>query len=720
MAEVKELAAPDRPWTNRKLPLTLAFLLVLLIGFAARFSVIIDWHGSPEKAFFQGEPLLTNSDGYFYLSLARDLAEGRYEQVDNKRAVPDLAKRPFPPPLLSVITAGIHRATPFSFNWIAVVLPTLLGLLLAIPLYLFGSFYGGRLMGLLAALFGLLSHYYVYRSSLGFYDTDCLNVTWALSAAYCFLRFGTSAGRRRYLYLCLGLVIYGLSLWWWDQARQVATIITLLPFLVALLFFYRPTRKEMMIFAGVVLLLAGVFFSWQGLKPLIKARNEVIGKFHYISKGETGSFPNTGISIKEQQKPTLNDLVDRTTDSKFALFLSILGLGWLFVRKPKESLFISVPFLISLLAVFFARRLMIFCAPVLALGMSFLLVRLWDLRKDYRFLTFALPLLLIAALTPSIYQNLTMKSWPLEVPVFVEGLTKAKQVTPDNAVIWSWWDDGYRTRYWADRATIADGSVHGPERVVYNALPLATSDFRLAANFMQFYANRGIPGIHQLYSAIGDQERGLEFIKQILAAGPSEGLTLMRQANLKPVAEWQTADDWLRFFYPVNRRPLYLFLDTHQVYSSYWWYWFGTWSIAKQTGTHLLSMPFVGEFNRRSYTYSGRSLFDNSPLNVNLTNGTGMLGKNQIVIHQGTINTGNEVRNHIFMPYGLYFTLYPPTDYAVLADPQFARTVFYQMYSQQKFPKQYFTPVLMQAPAYQLFEVHGDTLEQSTKASKKP
>jgi len=76
-----------------------------------------------------------------------------------------------------VIAAGLAKITPFSLNWIGAVLPALLGLLLALPLYALGRFYGGPAMGLTAVLMGLLSHYYVYRSSLGWFDTDCMNVT---------------------------------------------------------------------------------------------------------------------------------------------------------------------------------------------------------------------------------------------------------------------------------------------------------------------------------------------------------------------------------------------------------------------------------------------------------------------------------------------------------------------------------------------------------------
>ena len=212
-------------WTtlraNKKALEIAALLMVIIVGLIIRLEDIRDWQQQPDIAFYQGEPVLTNFDGYYYLTLARDLVEGTYNKVDEKRAVPDGIDRPSPPPLMSVMAAAVAKVTPFSMSWIGAVFPAVVGVLLALPLFGLGRYYGGAAMGLTAALMGLVSHYYVYRSNLGWFDTDCMNITWAMISAWCFLNFGVKQTSRRYLYFAAGLVNTALFLWWWDMTTNV-------------------------------------------------------------------------------------------------------------------------------------------------------------------------------------------------------------------------------------------------------------------------------------------------------------------------------------------------------------------------------------------------------------------------------------------------------------------------------------------------------------------
>ena len=75
------------------------------------------------------------------------------------------------PPLLSLLTAAISSVTGIPLLRIAVFLPPLLGILLVLPVFFLGRHLGGTVCGLLSALFAATSGYYLYRSSLGFFDT---------------------------------------------------------------------------------------------------------------------------------------------------------------------------------------------------------------------------------------------------------------------------------------------------------------------------------------------------------------------------------------------------------------------------------------------------------------------------------------------------------------------------------------------------------------------
>ena len=115
---------------------------------------ISDWKKAESRTFFEGQPLHTTFDAYFYLSLAKDLIDDTYYPTDEKRGVPDCPPRPSPPPLISVMAAQITKLSSWSLSWVGAVLPAVLGALLALPLYLLGKSYSGGVAGFSAALIG--------------------------------------------------------------------------------------------------------------------------------------------------------------------------------------------------------------------------------------------------------------------------------------------------------------------------------------------------------------------------------------------------------------------------------------------------------------------------------------------------------------------------------------------------------------------------------------
>ena len=683
-----------------------ALALVVALGLLVRLEDVRDWKAHPELALYKGEPLLTTFDGYFYLRLARDLAEGVYEPVDGDRAVPDRPKRPWPPPLLSVLGAAAAKVTPWSINWIGAVLPCLLGILLALPLYSLGRFYGGPVMGLTAVLMGLLSHYYVYRSSLGWFDTDCMNVTWGTGVTFAFLLFAVNKAKRRYLYFGLGIFLYALFLWWWDSTPAVTTVISFVPFAVALIFFYRPKPKEGMIF-GACMALAGVaVLMWQGFDLPVRIVQQVLSVFQYIStKKAAGIWPSMGATISEQAIPTFSEIVAKTTDSLPAFILAAVGLAWLFVKKPKDSLFLSVPIILAALAFFFAKRFLVFLAPVTALGIGFAVSELWRLRSKYRLCALAVPVLVFATAWFPFKKDMGKNFWPKEPPHLVEGMDFAGKATPENAVIWAWWDHGYPMQYWARRGVISDGTFHDEERSVYNGFPYVAHSYRLAANFINFYVARGKPGFRTFYKAVGnDPAKGLKRIKEILAAGPEKGRTILENIKPEPVREYKTTEDWLRFFFPGETRPAYIFLDWRLLGTSYWWYWLGSWDIEKREGIHPFFKPLFGVIVK------GTTATDGGRFNADLVKGIAQFGGVKFPIKKAYVHDGRRIRSNDF-PYkeGLNFELFVPGGFAALEDQNISESVFNKLFMRHMAPSIYFQPVALKAPSFQLWKVKGDT-----------
>ncbi len=73
-----------------------AVICLIAAGIFFRMEDISDWKKSESRTFFEGQPLHTTFDAYFYLSLAKDIIDDTYYPTDEKRGVPDCPPRPSP------------------------------------------------------------------------------------------------------------------------------------------------------------------------------------------------------------------------------------------------------------------------------------------------------------------------------------------------------------------------------------------------------------------------------------------------------------------------------------------------------------------------------------------------------------------------------------------------------------------------------------------------
>jgi len=702
-------------FTNSRWTELIFIILVLLVAFLVRIEDLQDWNAQPDRAFFNSQPLLTTFDGYYYLTLARDLVEDAYHPIDEKRAVPDCPPRPQPPPLLSSIAFGVQKITGASLNWIAAVAPAVLGLALFFPVYGIGRFYGGPIMGCVAGLFSLMSFYYVYRSSLGWFDTDCMNVTFAMAAVFFALKFGETKGRSRYLWFLGVLLNYFLFMWWWDQTPQVATVIALLPTAVAIVLFYRPDKREGAIFFGLLITFVLAIFFLSGADLPIKSVQHIANIYKYISKEVAGDFPNIGVSISEQAIPSFGEIIAKTTDSILAFSTGIIGLLFLFYRFRAKALYLAVPLILSGLSFFFAKRFLIFLAPTLALGIGCILYESYYFLKERLgspLMRWAIMAAVISILIyPSVQKGFAKTFWPKEPPFLIKGMVEAKEKTPPNSVIWAWWDHGYPMIYWAKRATINDGQVHGGERSVFNGIPYTTSDDRLAANIMNFFVQRGIiHGTHTVYHALGDNTtKGFRFIKEVLSAGPVNAERMIASAGLKPQKDIVTVEDWLSFFFPKQTRPVYLFTDWRLTVTNYWWFWLGSWDPAKHDGIHPTYLPFYNTKVKgqviTAVTNRGQSL------KADISNGIVYFGGKAIPLKALYIRYPYKIDKRTYPVEQGYHLEVIPGSYSALMSEDIAESVFNKLFLRHKFNTTYFEPVALNTPLFQIWKIKADSYE---------
>lgn len=566
---------------------TLLLSIILLGAFFLRIDSKYYWGASTQELSIDGEPYVLDPDGYFYLNEAKELLNNTYSSIDKKRGYPDFWKRPSIPPLLSVLLSTIVKFSNLSLNYIGVYLPCFLGLSIAFPLFLWGKYWGGDCMAFSSVTLGLLLQYYASRTSIGRLDTDCLNVTFALGCAYFFLRFAKSYGNKRYLFLIAGILCYLIFLWWWDGAPAVVTAFSLSPLLVALIFSYRPSKTEFFIFCISILTLLSLVSIIYSNAIFIDFFSTIQQYFHYISKQQTSDFPNIGITIGEQRPLPFLTLIDISLFSIPIFLLSATGWGWMIMKKKWEVLFLMPLFIVGLFSLVFAKRFGIFFTPVLALSFGFFISRI-SLTLNYSKSFIFIPFLALSYIGWQSHDNEYTQS-PQFTTSTISGMKRLASLTPSNSVIWCNWDAGHPLIYWSDRATIHDGMVHSGQRSVYGNWPLASNNYRFAANFMQFYISHGITGINTFVNSLEETKaEGLAHLKTLLEKGPTESANYLTNLSWKKDTLYKNPQQWLGFLFPHTEVPIYLFLNETLISNQKWIYWYGTWDISTHKGNSVL------------------------------------------------------------------------------------------------------------------------------------
>ncbi|GAB4266396.1 STT3 domain-containing protein [Deferrisoma sp.] len=701
----------------------LVAISILFAGALIRVHPIAGWMAFPERAQYDGVPVLTGFDAYYYLSLTRDLLEDRYEPIHRERRFPDSPPRPPVPPLLSQVTAAATKLTGAPLDWVAAFVPCALGLLVALPVYGLAWRLGGPLAGHTAAALCLFGPLYVARSSAGWFDTDPGNVAFL----YAFSLFGLWLWRgdplRRSCTAVLSAVALLLCLAWWDQAPYAVYAFWAIPALTAALLGLVSAPKPKAWVGPLATFLIGTL-AWgvfcATLANVEGSRWEFVGKIaRYVMKAAPEAYPNVSVSISEQQIPGWDKILWALGGDWPVVAVGAAGCLLLLVTRFREALFLAVPAGLLLLGCFKAYRFLVFAGPLIALGCGFAAAWAWG-RATHRWVKGLVVLLCIGLFAQSaskIYEYQDDR-WPVVHPKIVAGMERLQDLTPADAVIWNWADHGYPLLYWSRRATVADGATHWGTDMVWNAIPFAADNPRLSANYIRFFAARGRKGMAWLRRKTGGEEGAEVFlVKKLLAAPPEEARDLILNLADEKIRPKIRIGEWLEFLYPREAPPVYVFLDWEMARTAYWWYWFGTWNPREKKGVHPATRIF----------YRARkedSIIRAEGFRADLGTGTAWLEKENEERPLGfariITEAGREERSYERGgEYGILY--YQPAALAFFLSRSVADSLFHRVFWEKApEPLPGFRLVESNPPYYQVWEVIGDRWEADEGVRARP
>ena len=703
----------------------LLLLLVLSISAALRVADYGAWQDHRERYFFDDQPVLLNADGYHYLRLARDYRDDRYAPTDELRTTPEHPPRPAPVPLLSWMTATVSAATPLSLAWTAVLLPIALALLLSIPvLMLCRQLRIPPFAALVATLVALNTQWFVTRTRLGAFDTDCLIVAFTLGAQAAALGFGLCRDRRRYFYLLGAALNAALFALWWDLAPEVVAVICLTPLLISAAWYYRPPRGEALAAAALGLVLLIVVAGVWGEQLVALGRNIREILFYGIkSGGGGGGFPNVATDIAELGGFGLQSLINNTTGLLASLLLGIAGLTWLACAQPKAALTaLAVPVLLALSAFYFGQRGLLFWGPPLGIGTGFILAlaarhaRRLGLRFGLEIPAHWLAAPLFAAgaalaIVPAAARELDSSVLSPRITLALPVIQAIRAHTPPDALLWAPWSLGYPIMYYTGRRVIADGEFMSGERQVYANMPLASNDPAFARHFIRFYAQRGLSGLRQINRLAGSTDAGLRWMREWFGKPADAAAQSLHQLAADAPAsrtanagdEFATVEACRAFLFPGNTEPIFLPIYHEQLTSK--WFWYGTWDAARGKGlppAHLLFHNVRLQGDR--LTTDGGFSFDvregkNTVFSVN--DETIRQPLNKFITHTGHALEETDYGH----PGGLHFEWIPSAAFGMLMTHEVAESLINRLFIRHTMNPAYFQHAFVQSPTVSLWEV---------------
>lgn len=672
----------------------MTFLLMAVawaVAILARVEDLPRWRANPTRAFLpDGRPVLIDFDGYHYLRYADELAKGEYTSVDPYRSVPEVVHRPTVPPFLSILIAGVIKVTGAAPEWVGAIIPVVVASLFVVPVFLLSTSFVGCWWGFAAACVAALSPGFVGRSQFARLDTDGGNVLLLSLATWLAHECACRPWRQRVAWLLALALTWGLWLWWWDTARLIVSGVCMGLLAGALL---RDIERK---WRRWVFLAAGAMLALVVIMVVVRPHLYPFSILAELWKNVT----NASDVISEEKRLGWPALAGALAGSRIGLVMTVGGLMLIALLERARALPLCVPVALAVLPFVWYERFSIFGAPVVGLGVGYFACAYstWKLspstaNEGRKRVQRVMAAGLVAGVMGCEVHTLRITTnWPVLSPSAVVGMQQAKDLTPTDAVIWSWWDNGYPLIYNSRRGTIEDGGWLRVPQV--NAMPVTTSDERLAANWMSFVATRSSYALEK-----ANRMAGKEGVLAVLARGPIDGATWLRDHG---VTNGQELVDWL-FPSDKERKNVYLYLNHLYLPMAYWWYWYGAQeALIKVEHPYVVPLLDVRQENGHIVATGG--------VTVEPGKGTILINGAELALGSMVVRHGTEARGH---RYGgsstLRFEWSQDERWGLLCDEGFAATVFNSLYFLPDQPHPHLKKILGNTPSFQLWQVLPDT-----------
>ncbi|MBN2824257.1 MAG: hypothetical protein JXQ76_02950 [Campylobacterales bacterium] len=423
---------------------------------------------------------------------------------------------------------ALHQVTGYSIDALLLFLPAFIASLIVVPILLIANFYKIPNIGLLAAIIGAISTNYYYRTPLGYYDTDILNVTLPLLGIAFIIAL---IEKQKFIYSLLGSLALSLFALWYHVASPIngaiiaffvlyivlfdrkntllyralfVLFMALLPISILYKVIFTPLVYGVFYFIdrvkwidyryylGVIVAVFIVVFIFADSSKYTKRVNDYLSTNENIEvkAGETSLFFVSDLAmVTEAAKVNYTQFLQRTSGLTILLVLSILGYIALLIRY--RSFWVTLPMILFTFgALWGGVRFTIYGITLLSFGLIFALFVIRNIFINYVEYSKATSNAIIALFVFFIgYYSVTnvVKFNRLENSVVFstnDDLQKLEafknQLSTKQNFMINWWDYSWPLWYYTGVQTLIDNGKHQQDNFIVSKILLSDNQ-----NFVQ-------------------------------------------------------------------------------------------------------------------------------------------------------------------------------------------------------------------------------------------
>lgn len=301
-------------------------------------------------------------------------------------------------------------------------------------------------------------------------------------AAFVGLVLARSGGERGLVLTGIGAIYLLAVNWWWGVALLGVLALALGPFSAWL-----RLPRAVWGLAGITLL--GVLVGGD-LGGLVADVLRQLGKYAGFAPegaqaGQELIWPSVMQSVREARLLSPFFMAERSGVTWWLFAVGVVGYGYLCWRRPLYLIFL--PFLaLSLGAIKLGARFTMYGGVLAGLGLGLGLTMLLD-RLGLRRRVGAVIVTMVGLVAGLLLwvQVESFQPRPIFSTSYAMALQELRELTPPDARIWTWWDYGYATQYYAQRASFGDGALNSETYLYAMALVHATHSSQQAAQMIK-------------------------------------------------------------------------------------------------------------------------------------------------------------------------------------------------------------------------------------------